>query len=349
MYSFWLNKGLDQLDWFEAFNANGRINDGGFNMLATDSEFAGGPSPATLQSTSLGNFTKQFSGAVNLTNPRNIDESVSDITPNDNTDSYNVFPADTVTSAPALHYRQMFTFLPFQVTNTKFVIATYVLGWNVYSSPPPMNFEVDVKNVDGTNATVSYYDPITDTTEPVTVVSRSATDVVLDIEALDYPRTITIDEGTNSTPPSDSTPPTSTIDNGPNALSISSGAGFTFSGQDNITPSSSLNYQCQIDSGAYSACSAPQSYSNLTIGQHTFRIKATDLAGNTQIVPTVYTWTIINPPPLIGDLDSDGHVSGSDLQIFSQYYGQNYAPAEFDGTSQVQGHDASMMLINYGK
>ena len=46
-----------------------------------------------------------------------------------------VFPADPVTGEPALNYREMFQFLPFQVTNGKFVISTYVMSWNIISPP----------------------------------------------------------------------------------------------------------------------------------------------------------------------------------------------------------------------
>jgi large repetitive protein len=42
----------------------------------------------------------------------------------------------------------------------------------------------------------------------------------------------------------------------------------------------------------YSACSSPQSYSGLSLGGHTFSVKAQDAAGN-QSVAKSFTWTLI--------------------------------------------------------
>jgi len=195
-YSFWLNKGLDQFDVFAAFG--NQADDGGFNMLASGSDVSG--SPVTLQSQSIGNFTKQFAGATPLPNPRSLGVTVTDITPNDNSAAYDVFPADPVTKEPALNYRQMFQFLPFQVTNSKFVISTYVMSWNVTTPPPPMDFQVNVTNVHGDTASASYYDPITNSSEPITVVSRSSNNLVLNVQSVDYPRLITIDENGSPLP-----------------------------------------------------------------------------------------------------------------------------------------------------
>src|SRR5262249_30095131 len=42
----------------------------------------------------------------------------------------------------------------------------------------------------------------------------------------------------------------------------------------------------------YTACTSPQSYTNLSVGSHTFRVKATDQAGNTDTTPDSFAWTI---------------------------------------------------------
>lgn len=196
-YSFWLNKGLDQFDVYAAFDETPSTAslDAGWNMLAVGSDQSG--NPVTPQSQAIGNFTSQFADTTGsgITQSRNLGVSVNDITPNDNTASYQAFPADPTTGEPALNYRDLFQFLPFQVNNNKFVISTYVMSLNIGSPPPPMDFQLNITNVNGNNATVSYYDPITNTSQPATIVSRTPDDIVVNIEAVDYPRTLTINGG----------------------------------------------------------------------------------------------------------------------------------------------------------
>ena len=69
-------------------------------------------------------------------------------------------------------------------------------------------------------------------------------------------------------------------------------ATFAFTGADNVTPAAGLTFQCRLDTGSFAACSSPRTYTGLTVGQHTFEVRATDAAGNTDAVPASYTWTI---------------------------------------------------------
>lgn len=80
----------------------------------------------------------------------------------------------------------------------------------------------------------------------------------------------------------DTTPPTVTIGSNPSNPSLVTSAAFTFSSEAGAT------FQCQLDSGGYSSCTSPKSYtpSNAT---HTFYVKATDSAGNVSTA-TTYTW-----------------------------------------------------------
>src|SRR5205823_8493004 len=68
----------------------------------------------------------------------------------------------------------------------------------------------------------------------------------------------------------------------------------------NTTPSSSFTstesgstFQCRIDGGSWSTCTTPYTVSTaLTEGSHTFDVKATDQAGNTDASPASYSWTV---------------------------------------------------------
>jgi hypothetical protein len=52
-----------------------------------------------------------------------------------------------------------------------------------------------------------------------------------------------------------------------------------------------VSFLCRRDGGVLSACSSPQSYSGLSLGTHTFSVKAQDAAGN-QSGAANFTWTI---------------------------------------------------------
>ena len=51
-------------------------------------------------------------------------------------------------------------------------------------------------------------------------------------------------------------------------------------------------FECEIDGGGFSSCSTPKSYAGLSEGSHTFKVRATDAAGNTDASPAQYTWTV---------------------------------------------------------
>ncbi len=91
----------------------------------------------------------------------------------------------------------------------------------------------------------------------------------------------------------DATPPDTTIGPSyPAALTIATGATFDFSSSE--SPST---YACALDAGAYSSCSSPKTYSGLADGPHTFYVRATDAATNTDPSPATYNWTIDTTPP----------------------------------------------------
>ena len=93
-------------------------------------------------------------------------------------------------------------------------------------------------------------------------------------------------------PPTDTTAPNTTISAGPSGATTSTSASFRFSSSE-----SSSTYQCSLDSGAWSACASPKSYSSLALGAHAFSVKATDAAGNTDSSPATRSWTVQSPAP----------------------------------------------------
>jgi hypothetical protein len=101
---------------------------------------------------------------------------------------------------------------------------------------------------------------------------------------------------TDSTPASftwtvDAAAPDTTLTAVPPAVTNSPSASFSFT----ATEMGSA-FQCTLDGGAFVACASPQSYGALVGGSHTFQVRATDPAGNTDPTPANYTWIIDTTP-----------------------------------------------------
>jgi hypothetical protein len=86
----------------------------------------------------------------------------------------------------------------------------------------------------------------------------------------------------------DTTAPVTTITAGPPAQAGSS-ATFEFSSSE-----SGSSFACQLDSGSFEPCTSPQQYANLTEGNHTFTVKATDAAGNTSETAATWNWAVVD-------------------------------------------------------
>ena len=93
-------------------------------------------------------------------------------------------------------------------------------------------------------------------------------------------------------PPGDTTPPETTITSGPPASTTGTSATFAFTASE-----AGSTFLCKLDSGSEAACNSGISYSNLSVGQHHFEVKATDPAGNTDQSPATRDWEITSSPP----------------------------------------------------
>ncbi len=88
-------------------------------------------------------------------------------------------------------------------------------------------------------------------------------------------------------PPVDTTPPETTITAQPPASTTESSATFSFSSSE-----SGSTFACKLDAGSWSSCASPKVYSGLSVGSHTFSVRATDATGNTDATPATKSWTI---------------------------------------------------------
>ncbi|RPH70939.1 cell envelope biogenesis protein OmpA, partial [bacterium] len=88
-------------------------------------------------------------------------------------------------------------------------------------------------------------------------------------------------------PPPDTTAPETTISSGPAAITTNTDASFAF-----FTDEAGSTFECSLDGAAFAACTSPASYTGLAVGAHNFNVRAIDPAGNTDVSPASYSWTV---------------------------------------------------------
>jgi large repetitive protein len=109
-----------------------------------------------------------------------------------------------------------------------------------------------------------------------------ATDAAGNTDASPATQSWTIDPG------ADTTPPGTAITTGPPDYTSASTATFAFTSRDPDPV-----FECSLDSGPWEPCASPTTYIDLAVGLHTFSVRATDEAGNTDPTPATETWRIL--------------------------------------------------------
>ena len=126
----------------------------------------------------------------------------------------------------------------------------------------------------------------------------------------------------------DTTAPNTSITAQPNDPTNATGASFSFSASEGGT-----TFECQLDGGGWSSCSSPKSYSGLGQGSHTFEVRATDAAGNTDLSPASFTWTIDTTAPnttITAQPSDPSNVTGPSFSFSSSEGGSTFE-CQLDG------------------
>jgi uncharacterized repeat protein (TIGR03803 family) len=85
----------------------------------------------------------------------------------------------------------------------------------------------------------------------------------------------------------DITPPDTLINSGPENPTTSTNATFEFTSND-----AGSTFECSLDDAAFAPCAGPVNYTGLAVGNHNFRVRAIDAAGNFDTTPESHSWTI---------------------------------------------------------
>jgi hypothetical protein len=99
----------------------------------------------------------------------------------------------------------------------------------------------------------------------------------------------------------DTQAPDTTIATNPVDPSASSAGSFTYTATETAT------FECSLDNGAFLACaSTGVTYSSLSNGVHIVQVRAKDSAGNYDLTPDSYTWTVNTNGPLLTQVPPAG-------------------------------------------
>lgn len=80
---------------------------------------------------------------------------------------------------------------------------------------------------------------------------------------------------------------------GPARTTTSREATFWFGG------TSAASFRCRLDGAASAACASPTTYTGLADGVHAFEVTAYDGAGQPDLTPALYAWTVDTTPPAV--------------------------------------------------
>jgi hypothetical protein len=157
-------------------------------------------------------------------------------------------------------------------------------------------------------------------------------------------------ENTDASPASftwfvDTVAPDTFIDTHPSDPTNSTSASFSLHASDDAPSSGIAGFQCKLDSGSYGPCTSPQNYSGLADGSHTFSVRASDNAGNTDASPDSFTWLVDTVEPVTTDDAPTGwqknpvtvHLSATDggSGVDKTYYRVDSDPTYVVGTTVV--------------
>lgn len=193
----YVNKGVTAIDFFAANAGDLSLVEPSFfkaaggKGAAYPGDAAGGETMAAVR-----RLSEALAGAEPLATTRRLAlRELTDFSGNVQ------FEGNGTAAYPPLYNREVFAFLPFQVTQRRFVIPVYVMTRNVSEDLAPEPYRLAIGGLDGEGAEISATDPLGGQTVPVRVISRAADQVVVELPVTDSPRLLTIQEAAGAPAP----------------------------------------------------------------------------------------------------------------------------------------------------
>jgi hypothetical protein len=184
-YCLWINKGIDVLDYFCAFDRHVT----GFGLLPpnlmTLPRDAKWDDVATPPMRAIRNLARAFVGATPMPSTRPLHVDVTELGP-----PQKIFEGDA--THPPLWQRQAFAALPFEVNDGKLVIALYAMTYDATKPFPEQQYRLKLSGLGARPAGVTLYDPIRDQRIAVKVRRRAANEIELELPVVDTPRLLTL-------------------------------------------------------------------------------------------------------------------------------------------------------------
>jgi bacillolysin len=125
-------------------------------------------------------------------------------------------------------------------------------------------------------------------TTPYTTATLTSGPHTFSVAAVDTSGNVDPTPATRTFTVADSTAPNTKITKHPKKKSHDRDAKFRFTSSE-----SGSTFECKLDGKLWKSCSSPKKYQDLDYGKHTFKVRATDAAGNRDATPDTFTWKIV--------------------------------------------------------
>jgi hypothetical protein len=98
---------------------------------------------------------------------------------------------------------------------------------------------------------------------------------------------VSVGRNTGGSTPGDGSPPQTSL-----SADYPAGRSARFA----LSADEPASFQCSLDGSPFTACASPQTYRGLKPGWHTFAVRATDRAGNTDATAAQLRWHATGKP-----------------------------------------------------